>query len=64
RTGPIMLRWQQLTRDLTAADGPAVEIVKVGQVPSHLPTLAGLSEAEYADRITARQRAVARRMLS
>lgn len=64
RTGPIMLRWQQLTRDLTAADGPAVEIVKVDQVPSHLPTLAGLSEAEYADRITARQRAVARRMLS
>lgn len=64
RTGPIMLRWQQLTRDLTAADGPAVEIVKVDQVPSRLPTLAGLSEAEYADRITARQRAVARRMLS
>ncbi|MFC7505007.1 hypothetical protein, partial [Nocardioides sp. GCM10030258] len=53
RTGPIMLRWQQLTRDLTAADGPVVEIVKVDRVPSHLPTLAGLSEAEYADRITA-----------
>ncbi|MBM0127556.1 hypothetical protein [Pimelobacter simplex] len=64
RTGPIMLRWQQLTRPLTAADGPSVEIVPVDEVPKHLPELAGLSTEEYAERIAARQRAVARRMIS
>ncbi|WP_182377998.1 hypothetical protein [Nocardioides sp. WS12] len=64
RTGPIMLRWQQLTRDLTAADGPVVEIVPVAEVAGRLPSMVALTEAEYAARITARQRAVARRMLS
>lgn len=64
RTGPIMLRWQQLTRDLTAADGPTVEIVAVSEVADRLPTLVGLTEEQYAERIAARQRAVARRMLS
>ena len=64
RTGPIMLRWQQLTRSLTAADGPTVEVVPVTEVPKHLPGLVGLSTEEYADRIAARQRAVARRMIS
>ncbi|KRA39462.1 hypothetical protein ASD81_08905 [Nocardioides sp. Root614] len=64
RTGPIMLRWQQLTRDLTAADGPVVEIVPVAEVAGRLPSLVALTEAEYAGRITARQRGIARRMLS
>jgi hypothetical protein len=64
RTGPIMLRWQQLTRALSAADGPAVEVVPVAEVPKHLPGLVGLSTEEYAERIAARQRAVARRMIS
>lgn len=64
RTGPIMLRWQQLSRDLTAADGPVVEIVKVGEVPDRVPGLVGLTDDEYAERIAARQRAVARRMIS
>ncbi|WP_300677788.1 hypothetical protein, partial [Nocardioides sp.] len=31
-TGSIMLRWQQLTRDLTAADGPTVEVLPVAEV--------------------------------
>ena len=64
RTGPIMLRWQQLSRDLTAADGPVVEIVKVDEVPDRVPGLVGLTDDEYAERIAARQRAVARRMIS
>ncbi|GAA3529627.1 hypothetical protein [Nocardioides daeguensis] len=64
RTGPIMLRWQQLTRALAAADGPTVEVVPVAEVPKHLPDLVGLSAEEYAERIAARQRAVARRMIS
>ncbi len=64
RTGSVMLRWQQLTRDLTAADGPTVEVVPVDEVPKHLPGLAALSSEQYAERIAARQRAVARRMIS
>lgn len=64
RTGPIMLRWQQLTRALSAADGPTVEVVPVREVAKRLPDLAGLTPEEYADRIAARQRAVARRMIS
>jgi len=64
RTGPIMLRWQRLERDLTPADGPTVEVVKVGDVAGLLPGLTPLTDDEYAARITARQRAVARRMIS
>ncbi|MBM7516764.1 hypothetical protein [Nocardioides nitrophenolicus] len=64
RTGSIMLRWQQLTRSLTAADGPTVEVVPVAEVAARLPATAGLSAEEYAERIAARQRAVARRMIS
>ncbi|MFC5727316.1 MULTISPECIES: hypothetical protein [Nocardioides] len=64
RTGPIMLRWQRLTRDLTPADGPTVEIVPLAEVPSRLQHLAPLTSEQYAERIAARQRAVARRMLS
>ncbi|TWG94073.1 hypothetical protein L615_005900000110 [Nocardioides sp. J9] len=64
RTGPVMLRWQRLTRDLTAEDGPSVEVVPVDQVAKRLPGLVGLSPEQYARRIAARQRAVARRMLS
>ena len=64
RTGPIMLRWQRLERDLTAADGPTVQVVKVGDVPAVLPGLTPLTDDEYAARISARQRAVARRMIS
>lgn len=64
RTGPVMLRWQQLSRALTAEDGPTVEVVPVAEVASRVPGLVGLTADEYAERIAARQRAVARRMIS
>ncbi|GAA3677894.1 hypothetical protein GCM10022237_41640 [Nocardioides ginsengisoli] len=67
RTGPIMLRWQQVSRALTAADGPTVEVVPVASVATRLGSSAagaGLSADAYAERIAARQRAVARRMIS
>jgi hypothetical protein len=57
RTGPIMLRWQRLEKEPDVA--PTVERVKVSTVD-----FPPLTEEEYAARITARQRAVARRMLS
>lgn len=64
RTGSLMLRWQRLERDLTAADGPVVHKVSTADVRDLLPHAEALSPEGYADRITARQRAVARRMLS
>ncbi|WP_249666185.1 hypothetical protein [Nocardioides faecalis] len=64
RTGPIMLRWQQLSRPLGAADGPVVEVMKVDEVPARVPGIVGLTEDEHTARIAARQRAVARRMIS
>lgn len=65
RTGPIMLRWQRLERDLTQdQDGPAVEVVALADVPDRLPHYTPLTTEEYAARIAARQRSVARRMIS
>lgn len=63
-TGSIMLRWQRLERELTVADGPQVEVVPLADVPSRLPHTAPLSEEQYGARLAARERAVARRMIS
>jgi hypothetical protein len=64
RTGAIMLRWQRITRDLGPEDGPVVERVKLADVPSKLPYFTPITTEEYAARIAARQRSVARRMIS
>ena len=64
RTGPIMLRWQRLERDLGPDDGPTVQRVRTADVPDLLPHHSPLTDELYAARITARQRAVARRMIS
>jgi len=64
RTGSMMFRWQRLTRDLGPEDGPTVKKVKVADVPSLLPHFTPITTQEYAARIAARQRSVARRMIS
>jgi hypothetical protein len=64
RTGALMLRWQRLERDLSATDGPTVEVVPFADVRDRLPHFSPISTEEYAARIAARQRSVARRMLS
>ncbi|TNC24097.1 hypothetical protein [Amycolatopsis alkalitolerans] len=63
--GYIQIRWQQLSRDLTPADGPDFEVVEVDDLASTLPFYdnAKITPGEFADRIAARQAAVARRML-
>jgi hypothetical protein len=63
--GYVQLRWQRLTRDLTEADGPTVEVLPVAEVPARLPfySQARESQSQYAQRIGARQAAVATRML-
>ncbi|HEX7993479.1 MAG TPA: hypothetical protein VF506_06115 [Streptosporangiaceae bacterium] len=65
RRGYLQLRWQRLTRDLHAADGPRAEVVKVAELAQRLPFYdqARITPQEYAERIAARQAAVARRML-
>jgi hypothetical protein len=63
-TGPIMLRWQRLERDLGPEDGPTLEKVLLADVPDVLPYFAPITREEYAERLLARQRSVARRMLS
>jgi hypothetical protein len=65
RTGSMMLRWQRLERDLTQdADGPTIQVVKLADVPDLLPHFTPITTEEYAERIAARQRSVARRMIS
>ena len=59
-----MLRWQRLERDLGPEDGPTVEKVPLADVPDALPHFTPITPEEYAARIAARQRSVARRMLS
>ena len=64
RTGALMLRWQRLERDLTDADGPALTVCDLEDVGDLLPFATPLTTEEYAARISARQRSVARRMIS
>ena len=65
RTGSMMLRWQRLTRDLTQDDdGPTLQVVPFADVQQHLLHFAPITPEEYAARIAARQRSVARRMIS
>ena len=65
RTGPMMLRWQRI--DAGREDdvpAPSVEVVPVDEVAQRLSQHAPLTDEQYAERIAARQRAVARRMIS
>ena len=64
RSGSMMLRWQGLERDLGPEDGPTVEKVRLADVPALLPHFTPITTEEYAARIAARQRSVARRMIS
>src|SRR4051812_22551107 len=64
RTGALMLRWQRLERDLGPDDGPVAEVMPLVDVPSRVPHFTPITTEEYAARIAARQRSVARRMLS
>lgn len=64
--GVMMLRWQRVSRDLTEADGPTVEIVPFDELPTRLPhfTENQISSEEYTARIADRQVGIARRMIS
>jgi hypothetical protein len=65
RRGYVQIRWQRLSRRLTAEDGPAVEAVAFEDLPRRLPYYqeARVTREEWVARIAARQAAVAARML-
>ncbi len=58
KRGYVQLRWQRLSRDLTAEDGPSVEVMKVQDVPGPR-----ITPELYRERIAARQLAVGARMV-
>jgi hypothetical protein len=63
--GYMQIRWQRLTRDLGPADGPQVQVVPFGELPQLLPYAeqARITPKEHTERISARQAAIADRML-
>ncbi|MQA60195.1 MAG: hypothetical protein GEU86_01595 [Actinophytocola sp.] len=65
RRGFLQSRWQRLSRDLSPADGPEVEVFDVAELADRLPYYeeARVSPDEWSQRIAARQAAVACRML-
>lgn len=65
RKGFLQFRWQRVSRELTAADGPTVELVGVDQVASALPYYESnkISEEDWRARIALRQRQIGERMV-
>lgn len=63
--GYAQFRWQRVSRELTAADGPTVEVVHIDDIASKLPYYDDnkISPADFAARIDLRRNAVASRML-
>jgi hypothetical protein len=63
--GYVQIRWQRLTRDLQAADGPQTEVVPFASLADRLPhhDQARITPAGYRARVAARQAAVANRMV-
>ena len=61
--GYVQLRWQRLSRPLTAEDGPRVDIVAVDDLPKQLPCHEPIEPVAYRQRIADRQAAAAARML-
>ncbi|MGI8493299.1 MAG: hypothetical protein ACR2KC_07255 [Acidimicrobiales bacterium] len=63
--GFLQIRWQRTSRPLGAADGPVVELVAWEDLPARLLHFdrAGVTRAQWGERVAGRQRAVAARML-
>jgi hypothetical protein len=63
--GYLQFRWQRLSRDLTPEDGPTMVVCSADEVPQHLPCFEGnrVTAEQWRERIAARQRGVAGRMI-
>src|SRR6478735_4668962 len=65
RRGYLQFRWQRLSRALTEADGPTVELVNVDQVAAALPYFESnkISDDDWRARIALRQKQIGDRMV-
>ncbi|MGH3971331.1 MAG: hypothetical protein ACRDTV_25340, partial [Mycobacterium sp.] len=65
RRGFLQFRWQRVSRALTEADGPGVELVNFDTVPASLPYYEHnkISDDGWRARIAQRQHQIATRML-
>ena len=65
RTGFLQFRWQRVSRELTATDGPTVELVDAADVQAHLPYYEHnrISEQDWRARIALRQLQIQNRMV-
>jgi len=65
RRGFLQFRWQRVSRKLTEADGPSVELVDVDALPASLPHFDHnkISDDDWRTRIALRQQQIAARML-
>ena len=63
--GFLQFRWQRVSRELTAADGPTVELVDAADVQAHLPYYEHnrISEQDWRARIALRQLQIQNRMV-
>jgi len=63
--GYLQFRWQRVSRELTAADGPTCEIVPVSEVAGKLPYYDQnkISEDDWRARIALRQKLINERMV-
>ncbi|BBZ64228.1 hypothetical protein [Mycolicibacterium monacense] len=65
RKGFLQFRWQRVSRELTPADGPSVEVVDIGDVSAALPYYASnkISGEDWRARIALRQKQIGERMV-
>lgn len=65
RKGYLQFRWQRLSRALTEADGPSVEVVDIDKVAAALPYYGSnkISGDDWRARIALRQRQIGDRMV-
>ncbi len=63
--GYLQFRWQRVSRELTAADGPTLEVVDLDKVAAALPYYESnkISEEGWRERIALRQKLVGERMV-
>jgi hypothetical protein len=65
RKGYLQFRWQRVSRELTAADGPTTELVDLGAVAGKLPYYGQnkISDDDWRQRIALRQKLIGNRMV-
>ncbi len=65
RKGFLQFRWQRVSRPLTEADGPTVELVDIDAVPAYLPYHESntIASEDWRQRIALRQKQIGDRMV-